>query len=193
MSVISYLVVALALGLVLMIQMHRSAATAPARPSARLLTVTLVAAVHSALYLIGSAIGGWLQFRSDDGTMVYADRCAYVFLGLAAVVAVRALWPYLGRRTQPAVFRLDSAAQALLMAAATGMQLLLMGIGVGMADVAGHSIHLILWPLFVVETLFGLLGMAYGRQQVKLRPRRWMAVAALLLVGVAVAAVVNAS
>ncbi len=46
--------------------------------------------------------------------------------------------------------------------------------------------------MLVSTFLFSYLGVMYGRQHVKLRPRRWMAVSAVIIIVTAIAAVVNA-
>ncbi|MBQ6742963.1 MAG: hypothetical protein IJR04_10330 [Bacteroidales bacterium] len=47
-------------------------------------------------------------------------------------------------------------------------------------------------PMLVSTFLFSYLGVMYGRQQVKLRPRRWMVVSVIIIIVTAIAAVVNA-
>lgn len=192
MSIVSYLVIALALGLVNMILFRRCGEVTPVRLSAGLLIAASVAAIHVVFYWVGAAIGSLMSLHSAEDPMMYDDFNAYIFLGMVLIVAIKMLAPYLRREPRLPVFDLRRPAMTLAMAAATGINVLLLGIGVGFVD-PGYSIHKIIWPLLVACLLLGYLGLMFGRQKVELRPRRWMIVSCVLLLGVAIAAVVNAS
>ena len=69
----------------------------------------------------------------------------------------------------------------------------LLGMGVGFVTLLSGHFHSAFWPLLVATFLFSYLGIMYGRQHVKLRPRRWMVVSAVILIVTAIAAVVNAN
>lgn len=184
------LVIALALGVCTMLLFRRCGEATPVRLSVGLLTVVAVAAVHALLFLLGTVVGSLLSFSSPDNPQMYADINAYIFLGMTIIVDIKMLWPYLRREPRLPLFDLRSPVAVLAMAVATGVNVLLLGIGVGF--VGGVGIHAILWPLFVAGTLLGYLGLMFGRRKVSLRPRRWMVLACVLLLATAIAACVNA-
>lgn len=192
MSIVSYIVIALALGLNSMLLFRRCGEATPVRLSAGLLTVIGVSIIHVFLYYIGCIAGRWLCFYSADDPQMYSDLNAYIFLGMTIIVLLKVLVPYLRRNPQLPVFSLKDSKSVLALAFATGINVLLMGIGVGFADNTINPIHKILWPLLIANILLGYLGLMFGRQKVQLRPRRWAIVSCILLLGVAIAAVVNA-
>ena len=192
MSIVSFIVVAMALGLADMLLMRRCADAVPVRLSAGLLIAASMATVQVLFLLLGTRIGDFLRLQSANDPLMYADINAYIFLGITVAVAVKMYAPYLRRKTELPVFDLRRAASVAGMAAATGIDVLLLGIGIGfVAPDAG--IHTLVWPLWVGALLLGYLGMMFGRQHVQLRPRRWMTVACVMLLGVAIAATYNAT
>lgn len=190
MSIASIIVMALALGVVDMLLFRRCGEAVPVRLSAGLLIVLSVSVVHAILYWLGFLAGGLLALGSPTDPHMYADVNAYIFLGLVIVVVIKMLWPYLRREPRLPVFDLRNGWSVLAMAAATGVNVLLLGIGVGF--VAQRPADGTVWPLLVSAFLLGYLGLMLGRRKVAVRPRRWMVMACLLLLGVAIAACVNA-
>lgn len=187
----SYIVIALAFGICTMLLFRRCAEATPVHLLPGLGVVAAVAVVHAALYWLGTTVGDMLAFRSPEEPGRYSDLNSYVFLGLAAMVALKMMGPYLRREAQLPLFNLADWWAVLAMAVATGVNVLLTGVGVGFVD-PQPSIHKVLWPLLTASLLLGYLGLMFGRQKVDLRPRRWMIIACILLLGVAIAAVINA-
>lgn len=192
MSIVSYIVLALALGLVNMLLFRRCGEATPVRLSTGLLQVLMVSAIHTALLYLGSLVGSLLNLHSPDDPYMYADVNAYIFLGMSVVVIVKMLTPYLRKEPRLPLFNLDDSRAVLAMAAATGVNVFLVGIGTGFVE-TGQAVHKLIWPLLTASILLGYLGLMFGRQKVQLRPRRWMVAACVLILGVAIAAVVNAS
>lgn len=191
MSIVSYIVLALALGISSMLLFRRCGEAAPVRLSAGLLTVVLVSAIHVGLFLLGHLLGSLLCLYSPTDPHMYDDVNAYIFLGITMAVVIKLIVPYLRREPSLAVFDLRSGRAVLAMAAATGINVLLIGIGAGFVE-SGNAVHKIIWPLLTADILLGYLGLMFGRRKVVLRPRRWMIVCCVLLLGVAIAATVNA-
>ena len=191
MSLVSYIILALAFGIVAMLLFRRCGEATPVQLLLGLGIVAAVAVIHTALYWLGTLLGGLLMFYSPEEPDRYNDLNSYVLMGLAVVVALKLLAPYLRREPQLPVFNLTDKLAVLAMAAATGINVLLVGIGVGFVD-SCPDVHKIIWPLLVTSILLGYLGLMFGRQKVDLRPRRWMVIASVMLLGVAIAAVVNA-
>lgn len=193
MSVISFIVLAIALGISAMLLMRNCAESSPVQLSSGLLISLTVATVHAALFCLGMFVGNMLRFTTSDDPEAFARVNAFVFLGMAVVVAVKQLFPYMGSKPRPTLFDLNAGTRRVLVfTVATGINGFLLALGAGFVWSLGGHVHRALWPLWVATLLFSYLGIMYGRQHVKLRPRRWMAVSALLLVSTAIAAVVNA-
>ena len=194
MSVVSFIVIAIAFGISAMLLMRRCTEEVPVALSAGLLISLTLAVVHAAIFCLGILVGNGLRFSLPDGSSTpFWRQNAFSFLGMAVFVAVKMLWPYMGKRTRPMAFDLNAGTlRVLLFTVATGINGFLLGIGVGFVALLSDHLHAALWPLFTAIFLFSYLGIMYGRQRVKLRPRRWMAVAAVMLLFVAIAAVVNA-
>lgn len=193
MSIVSFIVIAIALGISVMLLMRRCADAVSVPLSSGLLISLTLAVVHAVLFLLGIFLGNMLRFELPDNPMAFSRPNAFVFLGLALVVAVRLLWPYMGRKTTPVAYDLSAGTfRVLLFTVASGINGFLLGIGAGFVALLTDSLHSALWPLLVTTMLFSYLGIMYGRQHVQLRPRRWMAVSGLIIIVAAIAAVVNA-
>ncbi len=193
MSIISFIIIAIALGISTMVLMKRCAEATPVRLSAGLLIATMVAMVHTVLFIVGMLAGNLLRFESADDPFAYAEVNALVLMGMTVVVLLKLLFPYLRREPKLAVFPLNGGlGRTLLMTVASGINIFLLGMGVGFVALLSQGVHRAVWPLFTLTLLFSYLGIMYGRQKVEMRPRRWIIISCVLLLGVAIAAVVNA-
>lgn len=193
MSIISFIIIAIALGISTMVLMERCAEATPVRLSAGLLIATMVAMVHTVLFIVGMLAGNLLRFESADDPFAYAEVNALVLMGMTVVVLLKLLFPYLRREPKLAVFPLNGGlGRTLLMTVASGINIFLLGMGVGFVALLSQGVHRAVWPLFTLTLLFSYLGIMYGRQKVEMRPRRWIIISCVLLLGVAIAAVVNA-
>lgn len=190
MHIASFFVVALAFAIATMLLLVRCASASQVRLSRGLVVALVLALVHVVLYWLGFAVGNLLRFEGDNDPMAFARQNAFVFLGLAVIVVVRMLLPYLRRNPRLPHFDISSNGPMLAMAIASGVNVGLVGIGMGFACVDA-DIHLIIWPLLVLTFLLGYFGIMFGRRGVALRPRRWMVLSCLLLLAVVIAAVVN--
>lgn len=193
MSIVSFIVIAIALGISAVLLMRRCAEASPVPLSAGLLISFTTAVFHAAMFCLGIRLGNMLRFELPDDADAFSRANSFVFLGMAIIVSIKMMWPYMGKKTQPMAYDLNAGTlRVLLFTIATGINGFLLGIGAGfVVSLVGH-LHSALWPLLVSTFLFSYLGIMYGRQHVKLRPRRWMAVSAVILIVTAIAAVVNA-
>lgn len=193
MSIVSFIVFAIALGISAMLLMRRCVEPSPVPLSTGLLISLTVAIVHAALFCVGMLLGNMLRFELPEDPDAFSRPNAFVLLGLALVVAVKSMWPYMGKNSTPVAYDLNAGTlRVLLFTIATGINGFLLGIGVGFVALLACHLHSALWPLLIATFLFSYLGIMYGRQHVKLRPRRWMAISSLILIVTAIAAVVNA-
>ena len=192
MHVATYIVLALAFGINAMLLMRRCAEATPVKLTKGIAIMLIVSAINSLLFLLGMSIGDLLRIEGSNAPQIYARTNAYIFLGMVVIVTLRMLLPYLRRKPQLAVFDLRNWGSIIAMAVANGINILLIGLGLGFVNALSNSIHWAVWPLFISILLLGYIGMMFGRQKVEMRPRRWMIVACILILGCAIAAVVNA-
>ena len=148
MSIVSYIVIALALGICNMLLFRRCGESFPIRLSAGITVSFTVSAVHVILYLLGALIGSLLCFYSPEEPTLYADINAYIFLGINIIVIIKGLLSYLRRNPRLPLFDLTNGGSVLAMAAATGINALLIGLGVGFVE-QHISIHKIIWRRMV--------------------------------------------
>ena len=192
MHVATYIVLALAFGINTMILMRRCAEATPIKLTKGLGITFLVSVVSCLFFMLGISLGDLLRIEGSDAPQLYARTNAFISLGLAVFVSLRMLLPYLRRRPQLAVFDLRNWGSVAAMAVASSINILLTGLGLGFVNYLSGNIHWAIWPMFVSVIILGYLGIMFGRQKVEMRPRRWMIVACILIIGSAIAAVINA-
>lgn len=192
MSVAAFIVVALAVALNDMLLLRHCAEPFPVRLSAGLVIAFALATVHTVLFLGGIALGDLLRIESPSDTTLYNRPNSYIMLGLFLIVILKMIFPYLRRNPQLPIFNITDNKSIAAMSVASGVNILLIGIGVGFTTPLIGHIHLALWPMLTLAFLFGYLGIMFGRQKVVMRPLRWMIVICILLLGIAIASVVNA-
>lgn len=176
-----------------MLLMQRCTDAVPVPLSAGLLISLTVAVVQVALFCLGILLGNMLRFELPENPDAFARANSFVFLGMAVFVSAKMLWPYMGRKSKPASYDLNAGTlRVMLFTIAAGINGFLLGLGVGFVASLADHLHSALWPMLVAVFLMAYLGIMYGRQHVKLRPRRWMAASAVILIVTAIAAVVNA-
>lgn len=191
MSIATYIVISIAFGVTAMLLMRRCAETTPVKLTKGLAIMFVTATIYVLLFILGITLGDLLRIEGTDAPQLYARTNAYIFLGLTIFVALRMLLPHLKRKPQLPVFDLRNWGSVLAMSVASGINVLLVGLGLGFVmPLAGH-IHWAIWPLFISSVLLGYTGIMFGRQKVTIRPLRWMIVACILLLGCGIAAVVN--
>ncbi|MBR1784265.1 MAG: manganese efflux pump [Bacteroidales bacterium] len=193
MSVISMLAMALAIGIADMLLLYRHNKTADMRPSQSLLATLTVAVIHTGLYLLGVIVGQLVRFSSANGADLYAKENALLLAVLGAFVALRQLRPYLRRKKNKTAIDPAVNHPVIMMAMATGINILLLGLGVGCADGNRHSLHIVVWPLLGLTILLGHFGAMMGRQHTNLRQKRWIALSSLMIVAAIAATAVNAA
>ena len=191
MSIATYIVLSIAFGVTAMLLMRRCAETTPVKLTKGLAIMFVTATIYVLLFILGITLGDLLRIEGTDAPQLYARTNAYIFLGLTIFVALRMLLPHLKRKPQLPVCDLRNWSSVIAMSVASGINVLLIGLGLGFVmPLAGH-IHWAIWPLFISSVLLGYTGIMFGRQKVTIRPLRWMIVACILLLGCGIAAVVN--
>ena len=202
MHLVAYIVLSMAFGIANMLLFHRCAEafssaaagslTLRLRLSRGLVVTFLVALVQALLFLLGMFVGDLLRFELPADASAFSKTNALVFLGLAVFVMLRMLMPYLKREPKLPLFNLGSNAACAAMAFATGINLLLTGLGTGFVASLSSDLHKALWPMLIVMFLAGYWGLMLGRSKVSIRPKVWMIVASLLMLAVAFFATITA-
>lgn len=192
MHLASYLVLALAFGITNMILFRRCAEITPIRLSRGLLLTLFCACIQTAMFLLGILLGDLLRFELPAVEGAFTKTNALIFLGLDLFVMVRMLMPFLRRDPSLPLFDLGNNAACAAMAFATGINLLLVGLGAGFVATLSQGLHKALWPMIIILFLAGYWGVMMGRRKVAIRPRLWMIMASVLSVAVAMIAVITA-
>jgi len=180
MSVIEYLILAVALAVPVMVQLAASASRVRIRLTRGLAVSLLIALVHSLLLLAGIYVGNLLRFG-------YPDYDNLIYLGLMVAVALRMFFPAFRKQSkeQPAA-DISQWLTVLLFGIASGTNTLFVGLGLGFRV----DFHTDLWraaiPLVVVLFLMCYLAIMLGRTGKPLRARRWQLIAVLFLLVFAV-------
>ena len=192
MLIASYIVLALVFGISDMLLFRRCAEVTPIRLSYGLLLSLATMIVQAGIFLTGMLLGDLLRFELPDNPDAFNKANALIFLGLCIIVMLRMLKPYLKRSMKLPLFNLGSTAACAALILTSSINLLRVGLGAGFVTSPATDFHKALWPMVVLLPLLSYWGIMLGRQKVDMRPRRWMVVASILLLGVAIAATVNA-
>lgn len=179
MTLISYIVLALALGIQAFVALRNSAAAHPMRLTRGVLVSVLLALVFAALLAGGMTVGEMLRLDVPQ-----VDKS--IALGLFGVVVVKQLFSL--RASVTTGYDIQRLGAAIVVALALGINALLLGMGVGfVANLSADWLKMAL-PLLLLVSLMGTWGIMLGRKQVDIRPRRWLYISMLCLLVVAVVA-----
>ena len=192
MHLVAYIVIALAFAISNMLLFRRCAELTPIRLTRGLGLTLCVAAMQTALFLLGWVLGDLLRFELPDDASAFSTANAMIFLGLDIFVMLRMLLPYLRREPRLPLFDLGNNKATIAMSLTAAINPLLVGLGTGF--VASTSDIYKVWPIamLVLLWLLGYWGVMLGRRKVAIRPVRWMVIAAIMLLGVGIATMVNA-
>ena len=188
----AFIVAAIAFGINNMLLFQRCSEAVRPRLSHGLAVALATTAIQTLLFIIGMYVGDLLHFEMPDTHESLSQSNALVMLGLTVFVTLRQLMPYLRREPRLPLFDIGTWKPVGAMGVATGINLLLVGIGCGFVTPPTTSLHKALWPMLVALFIFAYWGVMLGRQKVSIRPRRWAIVAAILLLGVAIGTMVDA-
>lgn len=192
MHIATYIVLSLAFGISNMLLFRRCAELTPTRLTRGLWLSFIVAGVQAALFLGGMAIGNLLRFELPDNPDAFTNANALIFFGLTIFVMLRMLLPYLRREPKLPLFDLTNDKVRVALALTAAVNPLLVGLGAGFVASSAQFNLILPLVMWVLMWLLGYWGVMLGRRKVAMRPRRWMIVSSVLLLGVAIAAVVNA-
>lgn len=192
MSILEFIILALALSFEALIVMHGCALQTPVKLTKGLAESFSVALVNALLLLVGIWLGNLLRFTpanlDPDAASTYrlwSDTDNLVYLGLMILVAVRLLFRSGKKSRQVQPYDISRFPTSLLLGVAIGINTLLVGLALGFRIPMADNIWRAAIPLVVLMTLFALLGTMLGRQQKELRARRYTLFAVLFLLAFA--------
>lgn len=181
MTLLNHIVLASAIGIQLFVSMRNSTAEHPVRLTRALLNSMVATLLFLLLFWCGLGMGQLLRFDLPE-----VDR--NIFLGLFLLVIIKILFG-LKRAATPA--DVSQWKGLLLLSFALGINVLILGIGLGFILDTGASPWRWATPQMVVVPLMGFWGSMLGRQQVDVRPKRWQLLSLLMFLVVAIVAYFN--
>lgn len=190
MSIIEFIILAIALSFEALIIMHGCASKSNIRLTKGLAESAIIALEGAALLIIGMWIGNLLRFTPDSlgesaTRDLLTDTDNLVCLALMIFVALRLMFRTGSKKHKAPNYDISRFGTAVLLGIAVGINSLLVGLGLGFRIDAGDNIWRAAIPLFVTTTIFALLGVMLGRQQKELRSRRYALIAALFILAFA--------
>lgn len=174
MSLVEYILLALALSIPTAVTLRCSAAKSHIRLSQALLEVLSFAFVHAAFLVMGMYIGNMLMFNDTS-----VDNLIY--LGFFIVVAVKLLFAALRHKDNAAGYDITRWSTALALSVATGLNVLLIGLGLGFKALVAFDLYKAAIPMVVAVFLLGYWAVMLGRQKKQFKERRWMLISVLFL------------
>ena len=157
-----------------MIVLRDCAEHAPIRLTRGLAVSFAIALVHSLLFGVGLFVGNLLVFGDEKVAEI-------VFFGIVAIVSARLLIAAFGKKKEAAAFDISRWSTVLALAVATGTNTLIIGLATGFVAQFQTDAFKAMIPLLIAELLLAYLAVMYGRQKVKIRPRRWYVVSVIFI------------
>ena len=192
MSIIEFIILAIALSFEALIVMHGCAYKTSIPLTKGLAESFNMALVNVVLLAACIWIGNLLRFTPDnvnpDATStnnLLNDTDNLVYLGLMILVALRLLFRSGKKSRQVQPYDIRRFSTALLLGIAVGINTLIVGLALGFRIPLSDNIWRATIPLVVIMTLFAILGIMLGRQQKELRARRYTLFAVLFLLAFA--------
>lgn len=176
MTIVDYIVLSLAIGVDAMVAMRPCAEQSPVRLVKGLLLSLCMGVVYVALMSAGVVIANRLRFDLPE-----VDKM--ICLGFIVLVAVKML---LGLKKEPGAYDITRFGVALLMDVARGINVLLIGLGVGFVGLLADDFWKYALPMLGLVSLSSMWGIMLGRKKVAVRHRRWKVIAVLCLLVIAI-------
>ena len=175
MSVIEYILLALALSVPTAIVLRSSAKQSQVRLSQALIVVLLIALMHAAFLVLGMYLGNLFRFDIPSVDSL-------VYLGLFIVVAIKLMVPaFRHKEMKVQGYDITRWSTAIALGVATGLNVLLIGIGLGFMVSPVEDKFKAAIPMVVILFVLGYWAVMLGRQKKSMKERRWLLIAVLFL------------
>ncbi len=191
MSLIEFIILAIALSFEALVVMHGCAYKNKIPLTKGLAESAMVAFINAILLAAGIWIGSKLKFSpagidpdASQTVSLLADTDGLVYLGLLLLVAIRLLFRSGKKSRQVQPYDIRRFGTAILLGVALGINTLIIGLAVGFRPVMSNYWSAAV-PLFVIMTLMSFLGVMLGRSDKEIRARRYTLFAVLFLLAFA--------
>ena len=176
MTLINYIVFSLAIGIQTLVAMRNSAEAHPVALTRGLIISLILCSIYTIMLAGGTFLGNLFHFDYPP-----ADHA--LFLGFFVLVIVKLLFSL--RRTAVTGYDISPYSSAILAGIALGINILLLGIGIGFEAPLGEDVWKMLTPLVLLVLLMSMWGIMLGRKKIDIRPKRWLYISLLCLLVVA--------
>lgn len=186
MSLFEYIVIALAFSIESMIVMRSQAKKTPIPLTKGLGVSALLAIACTLMMLAGLHLGNILRFEDASTPEAYTTANTLVFVGLCVFLIIKIVFRALRKKEKAATYDISRWPTIVALSLATGIDLLILGLGIGFLP---HTINDSLKasiPLLCSIFILSYLGIMFGRQKTPLRQRRWHIMSALLLLAITI-------
>ena len=191
MTIFEYILIAFAFGIETMLFMRRHTEKVPVRLTQGAALASIVALVYAVMFLLGIRVGNILRFADPDMGASFDTVNTLVFVGLSVVVVVKMLISLRRRKNhEPAIYNIERYTTMVALAFAMGINVLILGLGVGFLPATDGDLWRVAIPMFVMVLLLAYWGIMLGRQKVEIRENRWIFISVILLLSVVVYRVV---
>ncbi len=190
MSIIEFIILAIALSFEAMIVMYSCVSNTSIPLSKGLAESFIIAMLNALLLLFGLWVGNILRFTPQslgDSTTrdLLTDTDNMVCLALMIFVALRMVFRLGKKNYQIQPYDISRYSITLLLGVAVGINSLIIGLALGFRIDASDNFLRAFFPMVVVNMFMTYFGIMLGRQHKELRRRRYAYIAALLILAFA--------
>lgn len=172
MTIINYIVLSLALGIQSLVSMRNSAAEHPIELTKGLGVSSIMAVVFTLMLALGMLLGNLFSFGFEQ-----VDHS--MFLGFMILAVIKLLFSI--KRTIVTGYDISSMGKTVMVAVALGINVLIVGIGIGFISLLRANIWKMAIPLTLLVFLMSMWGIMLGRRDIDIRPKRWLYIGILCL------------
>lgn len=194
MTFFEFILPALSVGIFSLVNYRAYSEAFPIRLTRAMLLSFITAVVYVIMGYVGIVVATSLRFRNSDLPDLYNQLNTVVYLGFMVFVVLKWLLGVTKKRLANRVlFDLSSSRTLLVLPFALGINVFLIGFGIGfLPEIALQGLF---WkyslPLLIVTFLMCYWAVMLGRRKIQIREKRWILIASLLLLVLAIMKVIN--
>lgn len=179
MTIISYIVLALAVGIQVLLSMRDCAEQTPIQLNKGLLHSAILAII----FILMMGLGIWI---ANIFLPSYPDDVAgMVTLGIFLVVIAKIFFGT-KKGSNVSAYDISRSGTMVLLSIALGINVFLLGLGAGFVGQFESDLLKMAIPMFLLVFPMSMWGIMLGRNKIDIRPRRWRLISVLCLLVVAV-------
>lgn len=177
MNIIDFIILALAIGIDSFSSIHKSVRNHPIPLPRGLAIATLMAAIFIGFTSVGILISNALRFN-------YTQIDKVVCIAFILLVALKRTIES-RKQINGNAFNLSQYTQSIVFSIAKGINILLLGLGIGFVENISCFWKISI-PIFVLVLIFSMWGTMLGRKQIEMNYRRWGILSTLCLIIIAI-------